>query len=154
MNFGHRKFQCRKYQADKSSGNVRQINEVSYDGCSTAAETSISAVPTSAGVSTAATSSSPNAAQNVRKITSVTPYLQDLTLGEDYMAASAFASSSINMVQQVDMYHIAITDDDVGLILHMSLRIFITCVQLHMIFLQVVKWRSYWILEQIPASFH
>ena len=39
LNFGHRKFQCRKYQADKSSGNVRQINEDSYDGASTAAET-------------------------------------------------------------------------------------------------------------------
>ena len=112
LNFGHRKFQCRKYQADKSSGNVRQINEDSYDGASTAAETSISAVPTSAGVSTAATSTSPNPAQNVRKIASVTPYLQDLTLGGDYTAASAFASSSISMVQQVDMYDIAITDDD------------------------------------------
>ena len=93
LNFGHRKFQCRKFQADKSSGSVRQINGDSFDGCSTAAETLISAVPTSAGVSTALTSSSSNAACNVRKITSVTPYLQDLTLGEDYMVAPAFACS-------------------------------------------------------------
>ena len=74
LNFGHRKLQCRKHQADKGSGNVRQINDDSCGGCSTAAEISISTAPTS---------SSSNAAQNVRKISSVTPYLQDLTLGED-----------------------------------------------------------------------
>ena len=111
LNFGHRKAQCRKFMSDRNSGNVRQINDESYDGQSTAADTTASTVPTSAGVSNAG-SSNPSTAQNVRKITRVTPYVQDLTLDEDYMAASCFACSHVKMIQQVDMFDISITDDD------------------------------------------
>ena len=71
-------------------------------------------VPTSAGVSTAG--SSGNGAnggkQNVRKITSVTPFIQDLTALEEYTDALSGRDVCINMLQEVDSFDMTITDDD------------------------------------------
>ena len=97
--FGHRKFQCRKYQADKAAGNVRQIQD--------------EADSTAAGVSTAGSSSGAAGGNgSVRKITSVTPFVQDLTVLEEYIDASCDRSFHVSMLQQIDSFDMTVTDDD------------------------------------------
>ena len=103
--YGHRKFQCRKYIADKAAGNVRQIND---DGESTAAGASASGsstVPTSAGVlTTGSAGGSGGGNQSVRKITSITSFVQDLTPLEEYVDASIGCFSHVTMLKQIDSF--------------------------------------------------
>ena len=112
--YGHRKFQGRKFLADKAAGNVRQIHEEAESTAAGESTAGASTVPTSAGVST--TGSTGNGAnggnQNVRKITSVTPFIQDLTALEEYTDASSGRVVCINMLQEVDSFDMTIADDD------------------------------------------
>ena len=112
--YGHRKFQCRKYQADKAAGNVRQIHDEAESTAAGASTSGASTVPTSAGVSTTGSSGSGanGGNQNVRKITSVTPFIQDLTSLEEYIDASSSRVVRISMLQEVDSFDMTITDDD------------------------------------------
>ena len=110
--FGHRKFQCRKYQADKAAGNVRQIQDEDDSKTAGSSTAGASTVPTSAGVSTAGSSSGATGGnQSVRKITSVTPFVQDLTVLEEYVDASC-DHFHVSMLQQIDSFDMTITDDD------------------------------------------
>ena len=110
--FGHRKFQCRKYQADKAAGNVRQIQDEADSTAAGSSTAGASTVPTSAGVSTAGSSSGATGGnQSVRKITSVTPFVQDLTVLEEYVDASC-DHFHVSMLQQIDSFDMTITDDD------------------------------------------
>ena len=112
--YGHRKFQCRKYLADKAAGNVRQVQDESESTAGGDSTAGASTVPTSAGVSPAGTggNGANGGKQNVRKITSVTPFIQDLTALEEYTDASTGRVLHINMLQEVDSFDMTITDDD------------------------------------------
>ena len=112
--YGHRKFQCRKYLADKSAGNVRQVQDESESTAGGDSTAGASTVPTSAGVSSAGTggNGANGGKQNVRKITSVTPFIHDLTALEEYTDASTGRVLHISMLQEVDSFDMTITDDD------------------------------------------
>lgn len=70
-------------------------------------------MPTSAGVSSTGTASGATGGdQNARKITSVTPFVQDLTAFEEYTDASCGHSLHVSMLQQVDLFDMTATDDE------------------------------------------
>ena len=109
------KQQCRKFQADKASGHVRQVND---DGTgSVAAESSITmtstSVPASAGVSTVPQGSSSSGASNIRVISSVNPYVHDLTALKTQMGAADDEFLNISVVKSCcDSFDMSCADDD------------------------------------------
>ena len=105
---GHWKRDCRKLQADRAAGKVRQVRD--DDVASTAAESGVSNVPTSAGVSTAAGPSSHAGVSNVRRIESLsTPIIEDLTAFDAYSAGSC---SHVRALQHVGAFDMTYSDSD------------------------------------------
>ena len=114
--FGHRKFQCRKFQADKASGHIRQVNDESGSNADTTLPTAGSSAT---GSSVAGSSNSGNGGSsgssgsgtgNIRKISSVTPFVHDMTALDEYFAERDL--HSINMIQCCNSFDMSVTDGD------------------------------------------
>ena len=87
-----------------------QIND---DAAGTTADKAVSGsstLPTSARVSTAGGAS--GSSQNVRKITTVTPFVEDLTSLEENTVAWRVFCKLVSMIRQVDSFDMTATDDD------------------------------------------